>query len=259
MDSLHVRVLERAAEKIGSKTALCDYLQVPFSTLRAWLCGGKTPPDIFFLKALQIIGAQPRISAASVIERARQLLYDTDILRAAIVETREHQQRIKASCLAGRTNGFLAETFERRERKAIAQAALDAALHATGADMGNVQLRGGEGLVISAQRGFEQPFLDYFSCVKREGTCGAAQHLRKRVVVPNVSRDPIFAGTRAAEVMEEAHARACQSTPMFGASGEIIGVLSTHYDKPRYPGAHELGILDYIASRTAICLDRAPA
>ena len=75
----------------------------------------------------------------------------------------------------------------------------------------------------------------------------------------DVQSDPIFVGTDSAEIMEQARARACQSTPLLGASGEILGMLSTHYERPRRPTEQELEVLDHIAKRTAFWLDGGPA
>jgi GAF domain-containing protein len=103
------------------------------------------------------------------------------------------------------------------------------------------------------------PFLDFFSCVDNEGACGTAAKLAERVVVSDVRSDPIFVGTDAAPVMERARVRAVQSTPLVGASGEILGVLSTHYAEPRELRAQEFEVLDRIAHRTAFWLDGGTA
>jgi len=106
-----------------------------------------------------------------------------------------------------------------------------------------------------AQRGFEAPFLKFFAYVDTAGSCGAALRVAERVVVADVQSDPIFVGTDSAEIMEQAQARACQSTPLIGASGEVLGMLSTHYTKPRRPTLQEFDVLDHIAKRTAYWLD----
>lgn len=130
---------------------------------------------------------------------------------------------------------------------------LDAALRATGADMGNVQLVCPDGLRIVAQRGFEAPFLNYFARVVPElpSSCGAAMKQCVRVVVPEVESHPIFAGTQAAEVMAQARARACQSTPLLAKDGTPLGMLNTHYDRPHEPSARDLDAIDHIARAAA--------
>ena len=155
--------------------------------------------------------------------------------------------------------GFLHAAFLPADGREMVESALDAAVAGTGADMGNLQISRPDGLVIVAQRGFEAPFLTFFACVNNEGTCGAARRVAGRVVVSDVQSDPIFVGTDSAEIMEQARARAVQSTPLIGASGEILGVLSTHYTQPRRPTQQELEVLDHIATRTAFWLDGGSA
>ena len=156
------------------------------------------------------------------------------------------------------------EAVERSARLPIrgdkVQAALDAAIRATGAQRGTLQLACADGLRIIAQRGFEQPFLDFFARVRDESSaCGAALVHGRRVIVADVARDPMFAGTPAGGVMLQAGARAVQSTPLLAASAEVIGVLSTHYDQPRQPAEDELDMLDDIARRTAFWLEGGSA
>ena len=79
------------------------------------------------------------------------------------------------------------------------------------------------------------------------------------MVVADVKSDPIFAGADVAEVMEGARVRAVQSTPLVGAAGEILGMLSTHYERPRQPRPQEFEVLDHIARRTAFWLDGGSA
>ena len=92
---------------------------------------------------------------------------------------------------------------------------LDAATEITGAQMGNIQLLEGDVLRITAQRGFETPFLAFFDAVPGDqAACGTALERGERVVVDDVLTSPIFVGTPALEVMVAAGARAVQSTPL---------------------------------------------
>lgn len=134
------------------------------------------------------------------------------------------------------------------------------ALRETGASRGNVQVVQPEGLRIVGHVGFEQPFLDFFSCVSHEGSaCGSALLRGARVVVPDVATDPIFAGTRAAEVMLQAGCHAVQSTPLRNGSGEVIGMLSTHYETVHAPSSSELRAVDAAAAHAAAFLLERPA
>ena len=131
---------------------------------------------------------------------------------------------------------------------------LDVAIEITDADMGNIQLlepRSGA-LKIVAQRGFESEFLEFFDSV-HEGVaaCGKAMELGERVIVEDVATSPIFAGTRAREVVLSAGARAVQSTRLVSRSGRLVGVFSTHYRKPHRPTERQLTLLDLLARQAA--------
>lgn len=78
------------------------------------------------------------------------------------------------------------------------QAILDATIATMGADKGNIQLldRSSGCLRLAVQRGFHQPFLEFFAEVRPEeaARCGQAFHCAGRVVVEDVERSEIFAG-----------------------------------------------------------------
>ena len=130
---------------------------------------------------------------------------------------------------------------------------LDAAVEITGAQMGNIQLLEGDCLRITAQRGFDTPFLEYFDSVHGEqAACGTALERGERVIVEDVRNSPIFAGTPALEVMLAAGAQAVQSTPLVSRSGRVLGMFSTHYrHAPQRPSERALRLLDILARQAA--------
>lgn len=91
------------------------------------------------------------------------------------------------------------------------QGIVDAAITLSGAEKGNLQLFDPltGSLVIKAQRGFEQPFLDFFNQVHGHSSaaCGAAMLSCARVIVEDVTRSDIFAGSAALDVLLEAGVR----------------------------------------------------
>jgi GAF domain-containing protein len=132
---------------------------------------------------------------------------------------------------------------------------LDAALAATGAPMGNIQLfdRREGVLKIKAQRGFQQPFLDFFAIVGDGpgASCGAALCEARRVVIHDVTISPIFRGTPSLPILIEAGVQAVQSTPLLGPSGQVLGILSTHYPGPTKDTDYDFGLLDQLAREAA--------
>jgi hypothetical protein len=152
---------------------------------------------------------------------------------------------------------FLQLKFAPGERRAMLEAALESAITATGAEMGNVQLAEPEGLRIVAQRGFGQAFLDFYAVVDdgSAASCGVAKKTLRRIVVPDVASSEIFAGTPAEGIMAGAGVRSVQSTPLVGPSGTLYGMLNTHWASPRDLSKRDAEALDQIATRAAFWLN----
>jgi GAF domain-containing protein len=140
--------------------------------------------------------------------------------------------------------------FLSRYRLSMLTAFVDAAMQVSGADMANIQLfdAASSALRIAAQRGFSQPFLDYFDCVHDgQAACGTAFKNRSQVIVEDVVESHVFLRTRALEVVLDAGVRAVQSTPLVGPSGSVLGIISTHRRKPWRPSNRDLRLLDLLA------------
>jgi signal transduction histidine kinase len=125
------------------------------------------------------------------------------------------------------------------DHQAILERTLDELMGLLGADFGTVQVfdhaRGG--LVLTAQRNFQLPFLDYFAVIRDLGTAAArAARTRKTVSVDDVETDGPFAPHRP--VAREAGFRAVYSTPLLDRKGELLGVISVHFREPGHPPAH---------------------
>lgn len=136
------------------------------------------------------------------------------------------------------------------------QNVLENAIELTAADFGNIQLLdpGSASLTIVAQRGFGQAFLEFFSRVKTEGSaCGEAMRSGRRVISHDVATDLIYT-ERARNVMLGARAHACQSTPILTTSGQLLGVVSTHYKSKTRPAEAKLKQLDRLVETAADCV-----
>jgi two-component sensor histidine kinase/integral membrane sensor domain MASE1 len=142
------------------------------------------------------------------------------------------------------------------------QLILDAAIEITSADKGNIQLLNVDSgaLTIAVQSGFDDRFLAFFAKVQNDSAsaCAAALNSLERVVVEDVAHSPLFAGTPALEVMLEAGASACQSTPLV-SKGRVLGVLSTHFGRPHRLDDRVLRLLDLLARQAADYLERKRA
>jgi len=255
--TVEARALRRAADILGGKERLRAVLRVPMRRLDEWLDGASAPPMDVFLRAVDIIsgpagGVLPAAAAVRARIRVRQSAERIADTQRAVAETRELKKAdlsvLRPSPLMVR---FLEAAFGRHERLAMLESALDAAIEAAHADMGNVQLRHADGLHIVAHRGFKEPFLEFFDCVNDTQPA--------RVVVPDVAADSTFAGKEAARVLEAAGVRALQSTPLIASSGTVLGMLSTHYGEPQAPDEAGLLEIDLIARRAAFWLEQPTA
>jgi PAS domain S-box-containing protein len=135
---------------------------------------------------------------------------------------------------------------------------LDAAIALLGADMGNVQLldpRTRE-LQIVAHRGFRADFLKHLRSVEGDpgAVCARAAQEGQRAIVEDVQTDAGFAPHRA--IAAAAGFRAVQSTSVTSRSGELLGVLSTHFRNPHRPSERALRMVDLYARQAAEFLER---
>ncbi|HKE28252.1 MAG TPA: CHASE3 domain-containing protein [Bryobacteraceae bacterium] len=129
----------------------------------------------------------------------------------------------------------------------------------TAADKGNIQLLDASGaLRIEAQRGFSSEFLDFFNAVQggEAATCATALGSRQQVVVEDVQKSSIFIGTPALKVLLGAGVRAVQSTPLISRSGNLVGMLSTHYRRPHKPSDQDLRLLTLFARQAADLIEK---
>jgi CheY-like chemotaxis protein len=124
---------------------------------------------------------------------------------------------------------------------------LEGAVAVLKADKGNVLLfEETENLLRNAiSIGFPQDFLDRFPIIQTDAPTACARAFRgqERVVVEDIHRDPEFAKLGGA-VCQSFGFSAVQATPLRGRNGRVLGILSTHYDRPYRPPAEDLRTLD---------------
>jgi len=130
------------------------------------------------------------------------------------------------------------------------------------ADKGNLQLfdASSGSLTIVAQQGFEEDFLKFFDSVsKNEAACGAAVGTAKQIIVDDVLTSEIFVRQPAQKVLVDAGVRAVVSTPLLSSKERPLGVLSTHFARPRHPSERQLRLLNILARQAADYLERKQA
>jgi PAS domain S-box-containing protein len=146
------------------------------------------------------------------------------------------------------------------ELQPLLEEVLEATIELLNADFGSIQLlnQQSKALEIVAQRGFKQDFIDHFSNVNEESAaCGRAMSHGGRVIIEDVNLDPIFAPHR--QIAASAGFRAVQSTPLFNRSGEVLGIISSHFREPHRPSEHELRFIDLYAHLASEFIERQRA
>ena len=208
---------------------------------------------------------QPHVFGAAKLETgvtlARQLTFAIDRQRAE-EKLRESDRQTTADLQAamrlfevGEKCSDVGSDFDE-----CLTAILDAAIAIMRADRGNIQLIEAESgaLKIARQRGFDEPFIRFFSSVDgdKAAACAKALALKERFIVENVNQSDVFAGTDSLPVLLEAGVQAVQSTPLLSSHGRILGVISTHFSAPHRPNDRELRFIDLLARQAADYLER---
>ncbi|MFD9486308.1 ANTAR domain-containing protein [Streptomyces sp. NPDC059991] len=119
-------------------------------------------------------------------------------------------------------------------RGAVLSAVLSQSLAITGTDMGNVQIadRAARGLRIEHHTGLSEHFVEFFAFVGEDGTsCAKAARDVALTTVHDVATDEVFTD-EARHTILAAGSRACHSVPLVGASGECLGMVSAHLERP---------------------------
>ena len=85
------------------------------------------------------------------------------------------------------------------------------------------------------------------------GACGSAFALRQRVIVEDTELDQCFLLYR--EIARAAGFRAVHSTPVVNRAGDILGVVSVHFDEPRRPSEMQMKLADMCARYAADAIE----
>jgi CheY-like chemotaxis protein len=124
---------------------------------------------------------------------------------------------------------------------------LEVAVAVLKADKGNVLLfEEAENLLRNAMSiGFPQEFMSRFPTIQPDAPTACARAFRgqERVVVEDIHLDPDFSKL-GGEVCDSFGFSAVQATPLRGRNGRMLGILSTHYDRPYRPPEEDLQTLD---------------
>ena len=142
---------------------------------------------------------------------------------------------------------------------------LSAAIAVTHADRGTLQLLDSDTgeLRLQTWQGVDRSFVAFFERVQvlhSASACSPALQTGRRVVVSDIAASELIAADPSSvEVFRRAGIRALQSTPLLSRSGRLLGLLSSYWDRPYQPAAHELHLLDVLARQATDLIESSQA
>lgn len=89
------------------------------------------------------------------------------------------------------------------------------------------------------------------------GSCGTAAFTGEPVIVSDISTDPLWVDFR--QLALEHGLRACWSTPIFSAAGNVLGTFAMYYDQPGSPSEEDRQLIAFAARTAALLIERKRA
>ena len=138
---------------------------------------------------------------------------------------------------------------------------LDAAISLMSADMGSMQvfMPQRDELRLLVNRGFHPESEAFWEYVRIDSTCscGLALLSGARAILPDIETCEPAIGAGDLAAYRRSGIRAVQSTPLISRSGELLGMISTHWRAPHQPTELALRTFDVLARQAADLIDRA--
>jgi signal transduction histidine kinase/PAS domain-containing protein len=139
---------------------------------------------------------------------------------------------------------------------------LEAAVRLMRADKGTLQLFNAATaeLQLITSHAVDPELHKAFTIVTEDAgtSCAIALKTRKRAIIPDFSEGE-YHSSRAGRAHREAGVLAAQTTPLMTRSGELLGMMSTHWSKPHWPDERSLRMVDILARQTADLIERMQA
>ncbi|GJM14918.1 MAG: hypothetical protein DHS20C13_02450 [Thermodesulfobacteriota bacterium] len=86
------------------------------------------------------------------------------------------------------------------------------------------------------------------------GSCGTAAHLKRQVIVSDISTDPLWKDYR--DLALEYNLHACWSTPILSNNNDLLGTFAMYYSQPREPIQWEFDIIERATNLARIAIER---
>ena len=146
---------------------------------------------------------------------------------------------------------------------------VDAAVSITGSQFGTMQRvcpagdasgHGGE-LQLLAHRGLPSEAIAFWQWVTPAAysSCTMALKAGQRAIIPDFEIWDDIAGTEDLAAFRRTGIRSAQTTPLVSRSGNLLGMISTHWTDAHHPSPRDLRLLDILARQAADLLERTIA
>jgi two-component sensor histidine kinase len=144
---------------------------------------------------------------------------------------------------------------------ALYERIVDGAMALMDADFGSMQEFQPERneLLLLAWRGFHPESASFWDRVGLDSvhtTCGVAFNSSQRIIVSDVEDCDYMQGSADLDHYRLSGMRAMQSTPLVSRSGELLGMISTHWRASHHPSENALQLLDVLARQAADLIER---
>ncbi|HET7851107.1 MAG TPA: PAS domain S-box protein [Pseudolabrys sp.] len=208
-------------------------------------------PTPLFDAAGALVGAINMLVDLTGRKHAEAALRASEALLSTELEATQHLQAVSL------------ELVREQDPDILYNKLVEAAAHIMRSDCASLQMlypeRGKSGeLRLLAYRGFDPESAKFWEWVRADSgcTCGQALRTRKRAIAADVETCDFMSGTPDRTAYLQAGMRAAQSTPLISRSGQLLGMISTHWRQPHDPAEGDLRRLDILARQAADLVER---
>ncbi|ELY54421.1 PAS/PAC sensor protein [Natronococcus amylolyticus DSM 10524] len=194
------------------------------------------------------------------------ILFAIDITERKEIEEalRESEARLTAELEAiERLQDVSTQSIEEHEGDVLYGSVLETAMDLLDAGFGTIQRLDPQPyeLDMLSYRGFTAETISRWDRVDVEtsNSCGKALQTEERVIIPDVETCEFIEAGDDLEAFTRVGIRSMQSTPLVSRSGELLGMLSTHWTDPHEPSERDLHLLDVIARQVADLMEQRAA
>lgn len=193
----------------------------------------------------------------------RKISAGSPTIRSVDLPPRNHAQNEAGLADIGLLQAISAELIPESNIEALYEKIVDGAVAIMRSDYASMQMlfpergKGGE-LRLIAFRGFNPQAAKFWEWVRAdsESTCGVALRTGRRVIAADIVNCESMAGSEDQQTYLQTGIRACQTTPLIGRGGSIVGMISTHWRNPHQPSERDFRLFDILARQAADLIER---